>query len=234
MIGDMPASGLAVGSTDSSKKMAQALRARMALTALRLGLGLIWSLNLLFVFAPTNQFFSTFSLTAQGFGPSTLGGPWLASFVAAHPLWFSAVVAGITLYLAVAFVLGWTTRAASVIGAIFSIILLLTQFGSVFAFPGGTDVGPHPLYLAIYVTLFLSPRDLPFSLDTWLGRRISIEASSVDPTSGRVGKFVRSPTPELDSWSRPVVVRVRSMKGSRARRGRFRAKRPRAISRSGL
>ncbi len=42
--------------------------------ALRLGMGVLWALNLIFVVAPGNQFFSTFRAATLSFAPSTLGG----------------------------------------------------------------------------------------------------------------------------------------------------------------
>jgi uncharacterized membrane protein YphA (DoxX/SURF4 family) len=143
-----------------------------AIEVLRVGIGVVWALNLLFVVDPSNQFFPTFSSTALSFAPSTLGGPALAQFAAAHAYLFAWLVAGITTYLAIAFLLGLTTRVATLVGAAFSAILLLTQFGSTFFFPGGTDVGPHPLYLLIYATLWIGGAGQTYALDAWFRARV--------------------------------------------------------------
>ena len=123
--------------------------------ALRLGLGLLWSLNLIYIFDPANQYWSSFAVTARTFESTSVGGGSLASFVANHAPLFAAAIAAVTAYLAVAFLLGMTCRAACVIGGAFNLALLVTQFGQISTFPGATDVGAQPLYLAMYVALLL-------------------------------------------------------------------------------
>jgi hypothetical protein len=125
---------------------------------LRIGLGAIWLANLVFVVDPANQFFASFATTAQSYGPSTpaiLGGSSLANLVAAHTGLFAALIALATGYLAVAFLLGVTVRPALVVGTVFTTLLLVTQWGQTFVFPGGTDVGPMPLYLLMYGILWV-------------------------------------------------------------------------------
>jgi uncharacterized membrane protein YphA (DoxX/SURF4 family) len=126
----------------------------MSIDLLRVGVGLIWVLNTIFIVDPANQFFPTFRDTALSFAPTSFGGPGIADFVAAHASVFAWVTAVLTVYLALAFVMGVTTRLACVVGGTVSIAFLLTQFLSTFLIPGGTDVGPHPLYLLIYLVLF--------------------------------------------------------------------------------
>ncbi|MFZ1023864.1 MAG: hypothetical protein WAN87_07000 [Thermoplasmata archaeon] len=140
---------------------------RRGVTALRIGIGLIWSLNLLFVLDPQNQFFPGFSATASSFGSMTLGGPELANFAAANASWMAFVVAGVTAYLAFAFLAGFSTRIACLIGAGFNVALLLTQFGSIVVIPGGTDVGPQPIYLLIYAVLLIAHAERYLSVDSW-------------------------------------------------------------------
>jgi len=136
-----------------------------AIEVLRIGLGLIWSLNLLFIVLPSADYWGSFSTVAASFGSSTPGGPGFANFVAAHPLLFAWSIAVATAYLAVAFLLGFTTRLACVIGTVASAFFLWTQYTTTFAFPGGTDVGPHPLYLAMYVILFVGGAGRYWSVD---------------------------------------------------------------------
>jgi hypothetical protein len=140
--------------------------------ALRLGIGLVWALNLLFIFDPANGFFSGFSATAADYAPTSLGGTGFPQFVAAHPTFFSALIAGVTLYLAAAFLTGTTTRLACVVGSVFAMALLISQFGSTFVIPGGTDVGPMPLYVAAYVALFVGRSEQSFSVDSWWSHRV--------------------------------------------------------------
>ena len=142
-----------------------------AVDLLRVGVGVIWAINLVFILAPQNDFFPTFQDSALGYGPSTLGGPGVAQFVADHSTLFAACFAGVTAYLAVAFLLGATTRFACGVGLVFSVGLLLTQFGSTFFLPGGTDVGPHPLYMLIYIVLFLGHAGRYFAVDHWMWAR---------------------------------------------------------------
>lgn len=149
-------------------------RQGVAIDLLRIGTGVVWALNLVFIVDPTNQFFATFRYTALSFGPTSLGGASAADFVAAHALLFAWITALFTAYLAVAFLLGVTTRLACVLGAGASILFLLTQYYSTFTVPGGTDVGPHPLYLVIYLVLFTGGAGTYFSIDrgAWTkGRR---------------------------------------------------------------
>jgi uncharacterized membrane protein YphA (DoxX/SURF4 family) len=140
----------------------------MSIELLRVGMGVIWVLNLVFVLAPENQFFGTFQDAALSFAPTSLTGPGAAQFVAQYPAFFAWVVAVGTLYLAVAFLLGITTRLACIVGFLFSVAFLITQVGSTFVIPGGTDVGPHPLYLLMYVVLFLGGAGRLLAVDHWI------------------------------------------------------------------
>lgn len=142
----------------------------MSIDLLRVGLGLVWAVNLVFVLAPDNQFFSSFHDVTLNFAPTTLGGPGPAEFVAAHSLVFAWVTAVLTAYLAGALLLGLTTRLACLIGFAASTLLLVTQWVSTFSIPGGTDVGPHPLYLLIYLVLWAGGAGKYVALDHWIWR----------------------------------------------------------------
>ncbi len=149
------------------------------LEMLRIGLGFVWLANLLFIVLPASGYWSSFATVARSYGPSTLGGAGLANFVAAHASFFSVLLALVTAYLAVALILGVTTRFALALGAVTSSLLLLTQFGSTFVFPGGTDVGPQPLYLLLYAALGYGGAGRIWALDAWLwargwGRRVPL------------------------------------------------------------
>lgn len=133
-----------------------------------MGIGFVWLLNLVFVVDPSNAFFGTFSSTALSFAPTSLGGPGVAEFVAAHALLFAWLVAGVTAYLAIGLTLGVTTRFACYVGILFSAALLATQIGSTFLIPNGTDVGPHPLYILIYLVLVLGGAGRAYSVDHWI------------------------------------------------------------------
>ncbi len=139
-----------------------------SLELLRIGIGVVWLLNLIFVFDPSNQFFGTFSSTALSFAPTSLGGPGVADFVAAHAVVFAWLIAIVTAYLAIAFITGFTTRFACLVGILFSVALLITQVGSTFSIPNGTDVGPHPLYVLIYVVLIVGGAGRALSIDHWI------------------------------------------------------------------
>ncbi len=154
-------------------------RAALAVEVLRIGLGLVWAMNLIFIVDPANQFFPTFSSTASSYAPTTLGGPGLAQFVAAHGAVFSVLIAVATAYLAFAFLTGTTTRWACVVGFFLSGFFLVTQWGSTFYFPGGTDVGPHPLYMLLAVGLFLAPAGRSWALDPYLLRHLRTRPGSL-------------------------------------------------------
>jgi uncharacterized membrane protein YphA (DoxX/SURF4 family) len=160
---------------------------RRGILALRIGIGIVWALNLIFVFDPANGFFSGFSATAGSFGPSSLGGAGFPQFVATYPMIFSVLIAGVTLYLAVAFLFGVTTRWACVVGAGFAVALLISQFGSTFFIPGGTDVGPMPIYVAVYFALFVGHAGREFSLDAWWSRRHARKARTTIPEEAAPG-----------------------------------------------
>ncbi len=153
---------------------------------LRIGIGVVWLLNLVFVLDPSNQFFGTFSSTALSFAPTSLGGPGVADFVAAHALLFAWLIAIVTAYLAVALLVGFTTRFACLVGILFSVVLLVTQVGSTFAIPNGTDVGPHPLYILIYVVLVVGGAGRALSVDHWIW-------STHRARLPRLARFVASP-----------------------------------------
>lgn len=141
----------------------------MALDLLRVGIGFVWAMNLLFILAPSNDYFAGFQNVASGFNSTTLGGPTFADFVAAHSTFFAWAIALLTGYLAVAFLAGFTTRFACFVGEVASVIFLLTQFTSTFTFAGGgTDVGPHPLYILVYVILVAGGAGQYVAVDHWI------------------------------------------------------------------
>ena len=144
-----------------------------AVELIRIGVGIVWFINLIFIVTPQNHYWSTFSANALAFAPSTIGGPGLAEYVSANPLFFSWAIALCTGYLAIAFTFGLTTRAACFVGSIFSGLLFATQFGTTFFFPGGTDVGEHPLYLLIYAGLVVGGAGSAHSLDVWLPQALA-------------------------------------------------------------
>jgi uncharacterized membrane protein YphA (DoxX/SURF4 family) len=158
--------------------------AHRGLVALRLGIGLVWAVNLIFIFDPQNHFFSTFASTASSFSSVSLGGTGFPAFVASHPALFSVLIAGVTLYLAVAFLLGLTTRLACGVGAGFAIALLVSQWGATFVIPGGTDVGPMPIYLGVYLALAVGHAGRYFSLDAVIAARWAGRKSRLRPRSG--------------------------------------------------
>lgn len=154
-----------------------------------MGVGLVWLVNLVFILDPQNEWFSRFSQTALSFGPTTAGGPGLAQFVASNASVFSWVIAIVTFYLAVAFVLGLTTRIACFVGGSFSAVLFATQLGSIFVLPGGTDIGAHPLYILIYAMLVVGGAGSAYSVDrrlraAWARRRTSPRPAKVPFPSG--------------------------------------------------
>ncbi|MFI5418747.1 MAG: hypothetical protein ACHQ2Y_07640 [Candidatus Lutacidiplasmatales archaeon] len=140
---------------------------------LRLGMGVVWLFNLLFIIDPQNSYFGSFADTARSYAPSTFGGPGLADYVAAHATFFAWSIALTTGYLAIAFLLGLTTRLACFVGSLFSAVLFATQVGSTFVFPGGTDVGPHPLYILIYGVFLVGGAGRHFAVDPWLRRTLA-------------------------------------------------------------
>ena len=151
---------------------------RSAIELLRIGIGVIWVMNLVFVVDPRNNFFGTFSQTALSYAPTTAGGPGLANFVSGNPAVFSLTIALVTGYLAIALLLGLTTRLACYVGIGLSAVLLITQVGSTFLLPGGTDVGPHPLYLLVYTILILGGAGQTLSVDSWISQTLAAQRAS--------------------------------------------------------
>lgn len=143
-------------------------REGVAVDVLRVGMGSVWALNLIFIAAPANEFFSTFREASLSFAPTSVGGPTVADFVAAHALVFAWITVLLTSYLATSFLLGLTTRLACIVGGVASIVFLVTQFLSTFTLPGATDVGPHPVYLLIYLLLFAGGAGRYLAADTWV------------------------------------------------------------------
>lgn len=168
-----------------------ALSGERALALLRLGIGFVWLANLAFIVIPANGFFSGFAGTAAGFGATTLGGPGLAGLVAAYPQPSAWLIAGATVFLAFAFLTGLLVRPACVVGAVFSVVLLVAQWGQTFAIPGGTDVGPHPLYLAAYLAMGLGDAATYYSV-AHLGR---LRTRAPQPT--RPTRATRAAPPSL-------------------------------------
>jgi len=166
---------------------------------LRIGLGLVWFANFFFIVYPPNDWFGNFSSLALTFAPVSFGGPGFIDYVAAHPLFFSWAVALATGYLAVAFTFGLTTRIACFVGACFSAILFAIQVGDIFIFPGGTDVGEHPLYILIVGILLVGGAGRTLSLDAW-----------IDTTWARYrarrATIVRAPVPA--GWTGRLTMRT--------------------------
>ncbi len=170
----------------------------LGIELLRIGVGLVWALNLIYILAPANSWFADFGATAQSYGPTTVGGPGLANFVAAHATVFSWLVATVTAYLAVAFLLGATTRIACMVGGVFSAVLLATQVGSTFSFPGGTDVGEHPLFLVIYAALVIGGA----------GRALSVDRRLAEALAHRQARRVAQGLPvPARAWTAPLDYR---------------------------
>lgn len=140
-------------------------RSGLSLDLLRIGMGFIWGLNLLFILIPANQYFPTFQAAAASYGAQTIGGPGIANFVAAYAGVFAWLIAIATAYLCVAFLFGLTTRLACYVGIVASAFFFVTQFTMTFMIPGGTDVGAHPLYLLIYVVLLAGGAGRYLSVD---------------------------------------------------------------------
>jgi uncharacterized membrane protein YphA (DoxX/SURF4 family) len=159
-----------------------------AIEILRIGLGVIWGLNLLFIVVPASDYWASFSSVAGSFGASTPGGPGFANFVASHSLLFAWIVAIATAYLTVAFLAGATTRLACIVGIVASAIFLWTQYTTTFSFPGGTDVGPHPLYIVMSVILLFGGAGRYWSVDRWIWK-------TGGPTLRKIGHWVAGPPP---------------------------------------
>ncbi len=138
---------------------------------LRMGMGILWGFNLLFILLPANQYFPNFASTARSYASQSLGGPGVADFVALHPVFFGWLIAFVTVYLTVALLFGITTRLACYVGIMVSVFFLWTQFLMTFMFPGGTDVGAHPLYILIYLMLIIGGAGKYLSADCliWVG-----------------------------------------------------------------
>jgi plastocyanin len=135
---------------------------------LRIGIGVIWLFNLIFIIDPVNDYFGSFAATANSFVPQTPLAPWSAAFVADHPAFFAVLIGVVTGALAGIFLTGMAVRAGAVIGALLSSALLWTQWSGTFSMPGATDVGPHPLYLLIYLVLFLAPAGVKWTFPSGL------------------------------------------------------------------
>jgi hypothetical protein len=150
-------------------------RGRRGIAFLRLGLGLAWIANAVYILDPSNDFFASFSGVAASFGGSTAGGPALANFVSAYAMVFSIGIAAITVSLAISFLSDVAVRAACLLGAGFNVALLVSQWGQISTLPGGTDIGPQPLYLIGYAALWVGYRPGELSVSSlarsWLSRR---------------------------------------------------------------
>ncbi len=139
----------------------------LGIDLLRVGMGVVWALDLIFIIDPANDFFGSFRDIALSFAPTTIGGSALSEFAAVHATTFAWVVAVLTSYLAFAFLSGVSVRFACLTGLIFNGSLLLAQWGSTFGMPGGTDVGPQPVYMLIDVVILVVGAGRYLSLRDW-------------------------------------------------------------------
>ncbi len=181
------------------ERLSGALRRASVIDLLRIGTGLVWVVNLIFIVDPQNRWWATFFQNALSYAPTTIGGPGFAQYVAGHPLFFSWAIAIVTGYLAVALTFGLTTRLACFVGSAFSAILLATQFGSTFVFPGGTDIGEHPLYILIYAAMVVGGAGTSLSLDEWVRDALATWRAT-PPAPARV--------PSRSPWSASVSTRT--------------------------
>jgi hypothetical protein len=142
---------------------------------LRLGIGAVWAANCFYILDPANRFFSSFSGVAASFGSSSAGGPGFANFVSQFPYVFSILIAASTFVLAFSFLSDVGVRVACVAGAVFNMALLVTQWGQLATIPGGTDIGPQPIYLMVYAVVWVGyhPGDLSLAttVRSWVARR---------------------------------------------------------------
>lgn len=140
----------------------------LGIDLLRVGMGVVWALDLVFIVDPANDFFGSFRGIALSFASTTVGGSALSQFAAVHATLFAWVVAALTAYLAFAFLSGVSVRFACLAGFIFNGSLLITQWGSTFVMPGGTDVGPQPVYMLIDIVILVAGAGRYLSLRDWL------------------------------------------------------------------
>ena len=162
---------------------------------LRIGLGIVWFANFFFILYPPNNYWGDFSSVARSFAPVSFGGPGFPDYVAAHPLFFSWLVALTTGYLAIAFTFGLTTRIACFVGSFFSAVLFAIQVGTIFVFPGGTDVGEHPLYILISGVLLVGGAGQSLSLDVWIRTELArwrVARSTAGRATGWTGELTAS------------------------------------------
>jgi hypothetical protein len=152
---------------ETSSGTAGRTKSRM-IELLRIGLGFVWVANFWFIIYPPNDYFGNFPTVARSLAPVSFGGPGFLDYVAAHPLFFSWAVALATGYLAVAFTLGITTRIACFFASFFSAVLFAIQIGSIFVYPGGTDVGEHPVFILVSGVLLVGGAGQSLSLDAWI------------------------------------------------------------------
>lgn len=138
---------------------------------LRIGIGMVWALNLLFLVLPVSGAWSSLRGVALSYGAVTLGGPGLLGLVGAHATVFAWLIALAAAYLAVAFLFGVTTRLACGVGAVLSVAFFVARFGSPLVSAGGTGVGPQPLYLAIYAALWIGQAGQLWAIDGQLWKR---------------------------------------------------------------
>lgn len=176
------------GDLGMAATLSSGARAWRGLDVLRVLLGVIWGVNLLYIVLPAADYWGSFAGVAASYEATTLGGPGFATYVAGHPVFFSWLIAVATAYLAIAFLVGITTRLACAVGAVASLAFLFTQWQTTFSFPGGTDVGAHPLYLAIYVALFVGGAGRFWSVDSWIWK-------SGRARFARVARWIATPEP---------------------------------------
>jgi len=179
------------------------LRQHRMIEVLRIGLGIVWFANFFFIVYPANDYWGNFSATALTFAPVSFGGPGFPDYVAAHPLFFSWLIALTTGYLAVAFTLGLTTRIACFVGSFFSAVLFAIQIGTIFIAPGGTDVGEHPLYILINAVLLVGGAGQAWSMDAW------IRAAWANFLARRPVVAPRPTTPS--GWTGPLSISPRTI-----------------------
>jgi hypothetical protein len=153
-------------------------------------LGRIWAANLLFLVVPSAGCRGSFAVLAASHGDTSLVGPGGTGSRELRRREFDIVrrlIAVPTACLAVALLPGVMTRLASVLGFVASLVFLATHRTATFAFPGGTDVGPHRLCRATYVALYVAGAGRCWSLD---GRIRRTGRARIDGLSNRIATLL--------------------------------------------
>lgn len=143
---------------------------------LRLVFGIFWGADAILKWAAYASGYDYVALvTGQATGQPAFVASWIdewARIISGFPN-FALFMAVLETMIALFVFFGLFTNLTSTVGIVFSFLIWSTAegFGGIFMLGGATDIGPSPLYMALFAGLIITMAGRQLGLDSVLSRR---------------------------------------------------------------